>query len=124
MGLKNTKQDALSKIPLLTERKGMFKIFKNSAVCILLATIILTGCSTRVKDSVGNVTVANGWFYRIGDTPMVYDKDTHIMYYLFGKGAGYTGYGYMSPYYNEHGQMCHYVDGQIIPIEEVLIDVD
>ena len=56
-----------------------------------------------MKDSVGNVTVANDWFYRIGDTPMVYDKDTHIMYYLFGKGAGYTGYGYMSPYYNEYG---------------------
>ena len=64
------------------------------------------------------------WFYRIGDTPSVHDKDTHIMYYLFGKGAGYTGYGYMSPYYNKHGQMCYYVDGQIIPIEEVLIDVD
>lgn len=102
----------------------MFKIFKNTAVCVLLAAIILTGCSTRAKDSVGNVTVANDWFYRIGDTPMVYDKDTHIMYYLFGKGAGYTGYGYMSPYYNKHGQMCYYVDGQIIPIEEVLIDVD
>ncbi len=30
----------------------------------------------------------------------------------------------MSPYYNEHGQMCYYVDGQVIPIEEVLIDAD
>lgn len=97
----------------------MFKTFKNTAVCVFLAAIILTGCSTSVKDS-----VENGWFYRIGDTPMVYDKDTHIMYYLFRKGAGYQGYGYMSPYYNKHGQMCYYVDGQIIPVEEVLIDVD
>lgn len=102
----------------------MFKTFKNTAVCVLLAAIMLTGCSTRVKNSVGNVTVANGWFYRIGDTPMVYDKDTHIMYYLFKKGAGNQGHGFMSPYYNEHGQMCYYVDGQIIPIEEVLIDAD
>jgi len=66
-----------NRIPLLTERKGMFKIFKNTAVCVLLVAIILTGCSTKVKDSVGNVTVANDWFYRIGDTPMVYDKEVH-----------------------------------------------
>lgn len=97
----------------------MFKTFKNTAVCVLLVAIILIGCSTSVKDSVGNVTIEDGWFYRIGGTPMVYDKDTHIMYYLFRKGAGY-----MSPYYNKHGQMCYYVDGQIIPVEEVLIDAD
>ena len=68
----------------------MFKTFKNAAVCVLLAAIILTGCSTSVKDSVGNVAKENGWFYRIGDTPMVYDKDTHVMYYLFSKSGGYT----------------------------------
>lgn len=102
----------------------MFKTFKNTAICVLLAAIILTGCSTSVKNSVGNVAVENGWFYRINDTPMVYDKDTHIMYYLFYIGANSQGYSYMSPYYNEHGQMCYYVDGQIIPVEEVLIDVD
>lgn len=102
----------------------MFKTFKNAVVCIFLATIMLTGCSTSVKDLVGNVAVENGWFYRIGDTPMVYDKDTYVMYYLFYRGASNQGYGYMSPYYNEHGQMCYYVDGQIIPIEEALIDVN
>ena len=78
----------------------MFRTFKNTAVCVLLAAIILTGCSASVKDSVGNVAVENGWFYRISDTPMVYDKDTRIMYYLFSKCTGNQGYGYMSPYYN------------------------
>lgn len=102
----------------------MFKIFKNTAVCVLLAAIMLTGCSTSVKDSVENVAAENNWFYRISDTPMVYDKDTHVMYYLFSKYFGNQDYGYMSPYYNEHGQMCYYVDGQVIPIEEALIDVD
>ena len=103
----------------------MFKIFKNTAVCVLLAAIRLTGCSTSVEGSVGNsAVVEDDWFYRISDTPMIYDKDTHIMYYLFYEGAVNRGYGYMSPYYNEHGQMCYYVDGQIIPIEEVLIDAD
>lgn len=46
------------------------------------------------------------------------------VYGVFSKCTGNQGYGYMSPYYNEHGQMCCYVDGQVIPIEEVLIDVD
>lgn len=102
----------------------MFKTFKNTAVCVLLAAVMLTGCNASVKDPVGNVAIENGWFYRISDTPMVYDKDTHIMYYLFYRSAGHQGYCYMSPYYNEHGQMCYYVDGQVIPIEEVLIDAD
>ena len=102
----------------------MFKTFKNTVVCVLLAAVMLTGCNASAKDSVGNVAKENGWFYRIGDTPMVYDKDTHVMYYLFSKSEGYYTYGYMSPYYNEHGQMCYYVDGQIIPVEEVLIVAD
>lgn len=102
----------------------MFKTFKNTAVCLLLAAILLTGCATNVEDSVVEIARENSWFYRISDTPMVYDKDTHIMYYLFSKSGGNHAYGYMSPYYNEHGQMCCYVDGQIIPVKEVLIDVD
>lgn len=102
----------------------MFKTFKNTVVCVLITAIILTGCSASVKDSVGNAAVENGWFYRISDTPMVYDKDTRIVYYLFYRSTSYQGYGYMSPYYNEHGQMCYYVDGQVIPIEEALIDVN
>lgn len=65
----------------------MFKTFKNTVVCALLAAVMLTGCNASVKDSVGNVAKENGWFYRIGDTPMVYDKDTHVMYYLFSKSG-------------------------------------
>lgn len=95
----------------------MFKTFKNTAVCVLLAAIMLTGCSYKT-DANGNVETGDfNWYYQIRNTPLVYDKDTKIMYYReyrFG----------MCPYYNEHGQMCYYVDGQIIPIEEVLVDVD
>ena len=36
------------------------------------------------------------------------------MYYYIGGGAGAS---YMAPYYNEHGQLCRYIDGEIIPIE-------
>ena len=94
----------------------MFKIFKNVAVCVFLAAIMLTGCSDT--DTYGNETVDEyKYFYRLGNSPIVYERDTKIMYYMIYNG-------YMSPYYNEHGQMCYYIDGQIIPIEEVLIDAD
>ena len=97
----------------------MFKTFKNTAVCVFLATIMLTGCSDT--DTYGNETVDKyKYFYRLGNSPIVYERDTKIMYYMICNGYN----GYMSPYYNEHGQMCYYVDGQIIPIEEVLIDAD
>lgn len=94
----------------------MFKTFKNTAICVLLAAIMLTGCSDT--DTYGNKTVDEyKYFYRLGNSPIVYERDTKIMYYMIYNG-------YMSPYYNEHGQMCYYVDGQIIPVEEVLIDVN
>ncbi len=102
----------------LTGRRTMimFKAFKNAAVCVFLAAIMLTGCSDT--DTYGNETVDEyKYFYRLGNSPIVYERDTKIMYYMIYNG-------YMSPYYNEHGQMCYYVDGQIIPIEEVLIDAD
>ena len=98
----------------------MFKIFKNTAVCVLLAAIILTGCSTSVEGSVGNsAVVENGWFYRISDTPMVYDKDTHIMYYLFSKCTGDQGYGYMSPYYAPNG-MPYVYNVETNSLEEIV----
>ena len=97
----------------------MLKKFEKVVVYVFLAAIILTGCSQT--DANGNKSVDDrAWFYRIGDTPLVYEKNTKIMYYR----DSYGHQGYMSPYYNEHGQMCYYVDGQIIPIEEVLIDAD
>lgn len=103
----------------------MLKRFEKIAICVFLAALMLTGCSTKIKDTSGSTAIdSDGWFFRINDTPMVYNRETRIMYYLFNRAAGYNGYGYMSPYYNEHGQMCYYVDGQIIPIEEALMDVD
>lgn len=77
----------------------------------MLATLVLvlTGCKTET-DNYGNKK--NDGFYYIGDT-MAYDENTHVVYYKFVSG----NLGYMSPYYNEHGQLCRYVDGQIVPIE-------
>lgn len=84
-----------------------------TVVLVVTVALTLTGCEVPV-DSMGNEPVGTyDWFYRIGESPMVYAKDTHVVYYR--EKAGYSGY--MAPYYNEHGQLCRYVDGQIVPIE-------
>lgn len=95
----------------------MLKRFEKIVICMFLAVFMLVGCSPQT-DTNGNMETGDfNWCYQIRNTPLVYDKDTKIMYYReyrFG----------MCPYYNEHGQMCYYIDGQIIPIEEALMDVD
>lgn len=42
------------------------------------------------------------------------DEHTKIMYIQYWVGD----HGYMSPYYSENGNLCRYVDGKIIEIEE------
>lgn len=42
------------------------------------------------------------------------DEHTKIMYIQYRVGD----MGYMSPYYSENGNLCRYVDGKIIEIEE------
>ena len=90
------------------------KKFLNNRVFIIVLMIcimiVATGCG--YKDAYGNTNYDDG-FYRIKNTDMIYMEDTHIIYY---KMDG-TYAGYMAPYYNECGQLCRYVDGQIVPIE-------
>lgn len=39
---------------------------------------------------------------------LYYYSTTHIVYIVFNEGAGYCGYGYMTPYYSENGKLCIY----------------
>ena len=57
----------------------MFKTFKKTAVCVLLAAIMLTGCSDT--DTYGNETVDKyKYFYRLGNSSIVYEpvSYTHL----------------------------------------------
>lgn len=83
-------------------------------IFICLIGGLLTGCCTK-EDQYGNL--ADNYsddFYHILNTSTVYAKDTKVMYYYIDGDAGAS---YMAPYYNEHGQLCRYVDGSIVPIE-------
>ena len=85
---------------------------------VVIITAIIIGTmmiSYRPKNIAGDSSAdVYNWFYQIGDTPIVYEKNTRVMYYCTGT-APYRGY--MAPYYNEHGQICRYIDGEIVPIE-------
>ena len=52
-----------------------------------------------------------------GYTYLVYDPDTLVIYYQEENAIGYKGFGYMAPYYSEHGKLCRWVKNKIIEIE-------
>lgn len=78
-------------------------------ISICLIGGLLTGCGTK-EDQYGNwADNYNDDFYHILNISIMYAKDTKVMYYYIGGGA--------APYYNEHGQLCRYVNGEIVPLE-------
>lgn len=88
---------------------------KTPIVALIVVICLYLGigiwASIPHKNNAGDKSVYNGSsLYSISNTKLIYDENTRIMYYWL-----YSGY--MSPYYNEHGQLCRYVDGKIIPIK-------
>ena len=94
---------------------------KKTIVCVALAAMILTGCGKIEKalegrppkdgDEIGKAD----WLISVmRPQPLVYAKDTKILYYIDYSGV----YGVFAvPYYNEQGKICRYIDGQIVPVE-------
>ena len=92
-----------------------YQCFKNTIVTCVILLCLLLGISIWTfiphKDDTGDKSVCSTeTLYRISDTELIYDNNTRVVYY-------YLYNGYMSPYYNAHGQLCRYVDGEITPIE-------
>lgn len=88
--------------------------FFIALLSLCLTGCLLTGCGTK-EDQYGNwADDYSDNFYHILNTSIVYANDTKVMYYYIGYSAGANC---MAPYYNEYGQLCRYIDGEIIPIE-------
>lgn len=92
----------------------------TSLILLFLMCISLSGCSpTEV-----NITeITNSRLLPIEtETDLYYDKDTKIVYIIFNERIGYNGFGYMSPYYADNGQVYRYdtvnKELQTIQIEE------
>lgn len=89
-------------------------------ILLLLMCISISGCSlTEV-----NITeITNSRLLPIEtETDLYYDKDTKIVYIIFDEKIGYAGFGYMSPYYSDNGQVYRYntvnKELETIPAEE------
>ena len=48
---------------------------------------------------------------------LYYDINTKVVYILFNEAMGYTGYGYMSPYFADNGKPYLYEKGELVKIE-------
>lgn len=86
----------------------------------------LTGCSApTIEDNQGEdediaaVTSRSQRLAKVPDTTdLAYDIDTFVVYYMIKQCDGYPGYGWMSPYYGEHGRLYQYIDGEIVELSE------
>lgn len=92
-----------------------YRCFKTTIIALIAVICLCLGigiwASIPRKNNVDDKSVYNGSsLYSISNTKLAYDENTRVVYYWL-----YSGY--MAPYYNEHGQLCRYVDGSIVPIE-------
>ena len=93
-----------------------YRCFKIIIITLIAVICLCLGigiwASIPRKNNVGDKAVYNGSsLYSISNTKLIYDENTRVIYYWLHSG-------YMSPYYNAHGQLCRYIDGEIVPIEQ------
>ena len=93
----------------------------RNKIIVLILTIFLVFClagctSAGSKDY---TTRSNGTLQPTRMQDLYYDTNTKIVYILFNECAGYSGYGYMSPYYAPNG-MPYVYNIQTNSLEEII----
>ena len=87
------------------------------ALLCFAAIVCISGCSMTTAGDKNYNTNSN--FVSVeGSKDLYYYSDTGIIYVIFNEASGYQGYGYAAPYYSENGNLCKYIDGQIIELTE------
>ncbi len=91
---------------------------KKFVVLFLVAiiTVSLVGCSSEGFKNYTGTT--NARLIPTTEQDLYYDVNTKIVYILFNECAGYSGYGYMSPYYAPNGLPYMY-NPQTNELEEI-----
>lgn len=91
---------------VVERRVAMKKLFYIVSVVLLLFT--LTGCTNNDAkvERVDGLPTALAVIENRDN--LYYDVNTKIVYFIFKTHSGYSGYGYMSPYYASNGLPYRY----------------
>lgn len=73
----------------------------------ILMCFSLTGCASTGSGS-RDYDIHSHFIAIEGENDLYYYSTTHVVYIVFNERAGYSGYGYMAPYYSENGKLCIY----------------
>lgn len=95
---------------------------RNKIIALILTVFLifcLAGCSITSAGSKNYTTRTNSRLKPTMMQDLYYDTNTKIVYILFNECAGYSGYGYMSPYYAPNG-MPYVYNVQTNSLEEIV----
>lgn len=95
---------------------------RNKIIALILTVFLvfcLAGCRATCTGSKNYTTRTNGRLQPTMMQDLYYDTNTKIVYILFNECAGYSGYGYMSPYYAPNG-MPYVYNVQTNSLEEIV----
>ena len=95
---------------------------RNKIIALILTVFLvfcLAGCRATCTGSKNYTTRTNGRLQPTMMQDLYYDTNTKIVYILFNECAGYSGYGYMSPYYAPNGKPYVY-NVQTNSLEEIV----
>ena len=73
----------------------------------ILMCFSLTGCA-NTSSGFRDYDIHSHLISIEGEDDLYYYSTTHVVYIVFNECAGYSGYGYMAPYYSENGRLCVY----------------
>ncbi len=97
---------------------------RNKIIALILTVVLvlcLSGCSGTFDGSKDYTRCTGGRLQPTMMQDLYYDTNTKIVYILFNEGAGFSGYGYMSPYYAPNG-MPYVYDVETNSIEEIVTE--
>lgn len=95
---------------------------RNKIITLILTVFLvlcLSGCSATFVGSKNYTKRTNDRLQPTMMQDLYYDTNTKIVYILFNECAGYSGYGYMSPYYAPNG-MPYVYNVETNSIEEIV----
>lgn len=95
---------------------------RNKIIVLILTVVLvlcLAGCSATFVGSKNYTKCTNDRLQPTMMQDLYYDTNTKIVYILFNECDGYSGYGYMSPYYAPNG-MPYVYNVQTNSLEEIV----